>query len=309
MDLIKNISRKLIVIVPAYNEEEGIQETITNLKKIKTKLKRLGFELFVYVVDDGSIDNTYSLAQDAGADRLIKHKTNTGLGAAVRTGLLAAKKEHADIVVKFDADLQHDPRDIIPLIKPILYDEADVVYGNRFEQISYKMPVLRKVGNKVFTKLMGLLTNWPLKDSQPGIFAVNNDYLTVFNLPSDYNYTQQILLDAYHQGMRFAHVPISFHRRTTGISFVSLKYPLKVLPQLFLVVISIKPLKIFYPVGLSCLLFVAALSSVEFTLWLVGKTIKPIAHSNFVLGLGFFGLQTFFFGLLAELIVRTSKKG
>ena len=118
------IFKKLIVVVPAYNEEDGIQETITNLKGIKTKLKTKGFELFVYVVDDGSVDNTYSLAQDAGADRIIKHKTNIGLGAAVRTGLLAARKDGADVIVKFDADLQHDPNDIIALINPILNDEA-----------------------------------------------------------------------------------------------------------------------------------------------------------------------------------------
>ena len=100
------------------------------------------------------------------------------------------------------------------------------------------MPVIRKMGNKVFTKLMSVLNKWPLKDSQPGIFAVNRDYLDVFNLPGSYNYTQQILLDAYHQGMRFAHVPVTFRKRTTGESFVSMRYPFKVLPQL-LIIISI----------------------------------------------------------------------
>lgn len=303
------IFKKLVVVIPAYNEEDGIQETITNLKEIKTKLKTKGFELFVYVVDDGSVDNTYSFAQDAGADRIIKHKINTGLGAAVRTGLLAARKDGADVIVKFDADLQHDPNDIIALINPILNDEADVVYGNRFEQIEYKMPVMRRIGNIVFTKLMSVLTKWPLKDSQPGIFAINRDYLAVLNLPGDYNYTQQILLDAYHQGMRFAHVPVSFRKRTAGASFVSLRYPFKVLPQLVLVIVSIKPMKIFLPIGFFFLFFAGIVFSVELTLWFLDKTAKPVLHDATILVLVFLGLQTFFFGLLAELIVRTNKKG
>ncbi|MBA7634991.1 Undecaprenyl-phosphate 4-deoxy-4-formamido-L-arabinose transferase [subsurface metagenome] len=300
--------RKLIVVIPAYNEQEKIEEVVTGIRNINAKVKDKGFELLVYVVNDGSADQTGPLAQKAQADRVIKHKTNLGLGAAVRSGLLAARRDGADIAIKFDADLQHDPNDIIDLIEPILNDEADVVYGNRFGRIQYDMPLVRKIGNIVFTKLMSMLTGWSLKDSQPGIFAVNRDYLDVFNLPGDYNYTQQILLDAYHQGMRFAHVPVAFRKRTTGESFVSMRYPFKVLPQLLLVVIGIKPMKIFLPIGFLFLLIASIVFSVELVLWIVGKSIKPVVHVYAVLGFMFFGLQTLFFGLLAELIIRTNKK-
>ncbi len=296
------------MVVPAYNEEQNIRETIMSLRTIEPELKQADFALLVYVVDDGSTDNTKLVAREAGADKIVVHKTNLGLGAAVRSGLLAARREQPDVVVKFDADMQHDHDDIIPLVTPILNDEADVVYGNRFERITYRMPLMRKLGNIVFTKLMSILTKWPLKDSQPGIFAINHDYLAVFNIPGDYNYTQQILLDAYHQGMRFAHVPVVFRKRVTGTSFVSLKYPLKVLQQLLLVVITVKPLKVFFPVGLSCIVLVGSVFSAEFALWLLGRSTKPVLHANFVLGFLFFGLQTFFFGLLAELVIRMNNK-
>ena len=296
------------MVVPAYNEQGKIKEVITSLQNVKAELQQAGLELFVYVVDDGSVDSTNSLAKEAGANKIIKHKVNLGLGAAVRNGLLAARRDNADIAIKFDADLQHDPNDIISLIDPIINDEADVVYGNRFERIEYKMPLVRKTGNKIFTCLMGRLTKWPLKDSQPGIFAINNDYLQVFNLPGDYNYTQQILLDAYHKGMRFAHVPVSFRERTTGSSFVSFKYPFRVLPQLVFVVMSTKPMKVFFPIGLLFLLFATIVFSVELVLWFSGQTVKPVIHVNAVLGLTFFGMQTLFFGLLAELIIRINKK-
>lgn len=301
-------SKKLVVVIPAYNEERTIQNAINALKEIRPDVEQAGFNLLIYVVDDGSTDNTNQLARQGGADRVIKHKINTGLGAAVRSGFFAARRDRADIAVKFDADLQHDPNDIVELIKPILDDEADIVYGNRFGQIEYKMPLVRRAGNTVFTKLMSMLTKWPLKDSQPGILAVNRDYLEVFNLPGDYNYTQQILLDAYHQGMRFAHVPVSFRRRTAGDSFISTKYPFKVLPQLLMVIISIKPMKFFLPVGLFFLFIAASVFSVELVLWFLDKTSKPVIHTNAVLGSAFLGLQTFFFGLLAELIIRMKKK-
>jgi len=239
MKLVEKSFKKLIVIMSAYNEAEKIQEAITNIQSIKAELAKIGLEPFVYVVDDGSVDDTSLLARKAGADRIIKHKVNLRLGAAVR---------------------------------------------------------------------MGMLTGWSLKDSQPGIFAVNRDYLDVFNLPGDYNYTQQILLDAYHQGMRFAHVPVAFRKRTTGESFVSMRYPFKVLPQLLLVVIGIKPMKIFLPIGFLFLLIASIVFSVELVLWIVGKSIKPVVHVYAVLGFMFFGLQTLFFGLLAELIIRINKK-
>lgn len=300
--------QKLIIIIPAYNEEEKITDTITALLVIRQELADIGFKLLVYVIDDGSEDKTRRLAHEAGADRVLVHKINRGLGAAVRTGLAAARTDRADIVVKFDADLQHDPNDIINLLRPIIDDDVDIVYGNRFEKIRYKMPLIRKMGNLVFTALMRWLTGWPVRDSQPGIFAVNQAYLDVFHLPGDYNYTQQILLDAYHNGMRFAQVPVVFHKRTTGSSFVSLQYPFKVLLQIVIALAGLKPLRIFVPTGLLFLLVGTIIFGWEITLWFMGKTHKPIIHDTTILGCALFGLQTLFFGILAELIVQFHRK-
>jgi len=298
--------RKLVVVVPAYNEGKGIGATIDGLHSIKDTLAGMGWTLAVYVVDDGSKDDTRQRA--AAAERVLIHRVNQGLGAAVRTGLAAARADGADIAVKFDADLQHEPADIPALMEPILSDQADVVYGNRFERIDYRMPPMRRVGNFLFTRLMGWLTGWPLRDSQPGIFAVNRGYLEVFMLPGDYNYTQQVLLDAYHNGMRFAHVPVAFHKRTTGKSFVSLKYPFKVLPQIMMVIVGIRPMRVFVPIGTVLLVTAGAFFVYELAQHFRGINPKPIQHVNLVLGLSFFGLQTFFFGILAELIVRGQRK-
>lgn len=299
---------KIVVIVPAYNEGEIISRAIPALTALKHSFLALKHTLDVYVINDGSTDETESLAKSAGADRVINHKVNIGLGAAVRTGLKEAHKKGADIVVKFDADLQHDPNDILALIDPIIKDESDIVYGHRFDQIEYKMPMVRRMGNKVFTALMRWLTKWPLMDSQPGIIALNRSYLDIFYMPGDYNYTQQILVDAYRKGMRFSHVSVRFKRRVTGQSFISFKYPFKVLPQIFMVLVSVKPLRVFGPIGGLFLGMGTLVFFIELIQFFMGQTIRPVMHVFLVLGFSLFGLQTLFFGVLAHLIVESNER-
>lgn len=299
-------TRRLILMVPAYNEGTTIAKTIATLREGTATLE--GFEVLIYVIDDGSKDDTGNEARGAGADRVLRHQVNRGLGAAVRTGLAAARDDGADIAVKFDADLQHDPADIPAMIEPIIGDVAEVVYGNRFNRIEYKMPFVRRVGNFVFTRLMSWMTGWRLRDGQPGIFAVSKAYLANFYLPGDYNYTQQILLDAYHKGLRFAQVPVAFRKRTTGKSFVSFRYPFKVLPQLLMVLVGVRPLKVFGPIGLLFFLLGVGITGVEMTQWLMGDAIKPVVHVNIAMGSILFGLQTLFFGLIADLIVKQHRR-
>ncbi len=297
-------SRAVTVMIPAYNEAEKIGETVRALRKGTQGLVDKGFIIKIYVINDGSTDDTAKLAKEAGADRIVNHKVNRGLGAAIRTALAAARDDGADIAVKFDADLQHDPADIEALIQPILDDDADVVYGNRFDRIEYRMPFIRRTGNLVFTRLMRWLTGWNVKDSQPGILAVNRAYLASFYMPGDYNYTQQILLDSFHKGMRFTHVSVAFRKRVTGHSFISFRYPFKVLPQIIMVLVGVKPLRVFGPIGLLFVLLAIGVAGFDASQWIIADTAKPITHVNITLGSFLFGVQTLFFGLLADLIVK-----
>lgn len=299
--------KKLVIIVPAYNEEKTIKETLIGLLSNKSKLNGLGFELLINVIDDGSTDATKVELNNFKEVSVTAHKKNKGLGAAVRTGLRIAENIDADIVVKYDADLQHEPSDILALIKPIYNDEADVVYGNRFEKINYKMPFIRKMGNKVFTNLMRWLTDWPLKDSQPGIFAVNKTFLKNFYLPGDYNYTQQILLDAYHRNLRFSHVFVSFNKRKEGESFVKINYPFKVIPQIIQVIIGIKPLKIFGTIGFVFLSLGFIIFTYQIISFFIGLTQKPVENVNLVMGSLLLGLNFLCFGFLADLVVKMNR--
>jgi glycosyltransferase involved in cell wall biosynthesis len=297
---------KIVVVIPAYNEEERIAEAVQQLKAMAAACTE--HDVSVYVVNDGSTDRTPELAAQAGADRVVSHRVNMGLGAAVRTGLNAARQDGFDAAVKFDADLQHNPADVLRMVEPIAADEADVVYGHRFSKISYTMPFVRKMGNKVFTGLMRYLTKWDVRDSQPGIIALSRMYFENLYIPGDYNYTQQILLDAYLRGLRFTHVDVEFRKRETGRSFISWKYPFKVLPQIIQVLVGVKPLRFFGPLGAAFVLLACLIGGVELLAWVVGAADKPIVHANLTLGAGLFGIQTLFFGFLADLIVKLGQR-
>jgi len=289
------------VVIPAFNEVERIAETVERVRSVLASLPEVDGR--VLVVDDGSTDGTVAAASFAGADRVIRHQRNAGLGAAVRTGLMAARSIGADLVVKFDADLQHDPSDIVAVLRPLLDDEADLVYGNRFPGLAYPMPTIRRLGNRVFTGLMRRLTRWPVKDSQPGIFAASAEYLAEFRIPGDYNYTQQVLLDAYHRGLRFAHVPVAFRARSTGRSFVSFRYPFKVLRQILVMLVVLNPIRVFVPIGLVFMGVATIIAGLDLSAYLRGLSTQLVARRFAVLGFGLFGLQTVFFGLLGHLIV------
>ena len=297
--------RTLVYVIPARDEAARVGEVVLALRGLGPRLEALGLRGLVFVVDDGSRDETARVAREAGADRILTLSPGRGLGAAVRAGLMAARAAGADFVVKLDADLQHDPAEVPALLEPLLRDEADLVYGNRNGRVGADRPFVRRVGNSVFTRLMRSLTRWPIADAQPGILALTRAYLDRFHLPGDYNYTQQLLLDAYHKGMRFAQVDVSFRPRLTGRSFVGWSYPFRAIGLILMVFVGVRPLVVFLPLGFAFLAMAALLFGWEAAHFILGEARKPVEHVNLISGLGLFGLQTLFFGLLADLVVRT----
>ena len=162
---------------------------------------------------------------------MVHHESPRGLGAATRTGLLHAWAERCDAAVKLDADGQYDPEDIPRVVAPLIRDEADLVWGVR-SVYRYRMPFVRRVGNRVFRDVMRALTRWPLSDPQTGLMAFSRRFLDGFTLMADYNPPQALLVDAARRRLRYAEVPIAVEARTTGRSFVSWRYPFLVVTNL-----------------------------------------------------------------------------
>lgn len=292
----------LLVVIPALNERETVGSVVASARRAAARLSEMGLALKICVVDDGSDDGTSDAAARAGADRVVRHKSNMGLGAAVRTGLNLARDEGFSAAVKIDADAQHDPSDIPALIAPLLSGDADVVYGDRFPRMAYRMPLIRRAGNIASRALMRRLApSYEIADSAPGVFAVNAAYLSVFRIRGDYNYTQQVLLDAYLKNMRFAQVPVAFHSRASGDSFISPKYPFYVLAQLLAILAAERPLKVFLPIA--ALLLAAALA-----LLLAGFAAPlGVAGVGVALALAAAGAGVGGFGLLRERARRRAR--
>ncbi|MFN0058503.1 MAG: glycosyltransferase family 2 protein [Planctomycetota bacterium] len=292
----------VVVFIPAFNEAHQIATAIAAVKSCFRDPAVDGYQVQVLVVDDGSQDGTADAARAAGADRVVTHPYNLGLGAATRTAIQTAYDLGAAVAVKFDADLQHDAADIARALKPVLEKKAHIVYGSRFAgTIHYRMPFVRRVGNRFFTWLMRRLTGWPITDAQTGLMVYSRTYMEGFNMPGNYNPPHQTLLDAYHRHLTYAEVPVSFRERTSGRSFVSFKYPFKVLPQMVRTVMLVCPLKVFVPLSL---LFGGAgllLATVEILLKLFGATFD--VHDATIAVLLSFGVQCLFFGLLADLVI------
>ena len=145
---------KTLIIVPAFNEEEAIEQTLSNLMNLKKEL--IGLD--VCVINDGSIDQTSKLAKKF-AITVIDLPFNLGIGSAVQTGYKYAYENDYEIAVQFDADGQHNEKDFLSMIQPIIDSECDMVVGSRFfEKTDYKGSFMRRLGIYYFTFLLKILT-------------------------------------------------------------------------------------------------------------------------------------------------------
>jgi len=197
---------KLVVLIPAFNEERNIEKVIQNIPR-----KIMGIdEVKVLVVNDGSTDETIEMATSGGADRIISHDTNTGVGAAFMTGIRNAILMNADIAVAVDGDSQFDSTQIRKLIAPILNNQADVVIGSRFKNgRPKKMPKIKFFGNNVFTKIVSSLVQQKFTDTQTGFRAYSKKALLNISVVNDFTYTQEVLIDLKFKGMQITEVPVS----------------------------------------------------------------------------------------------------
>ena len=191
---------KIIVGIPAFNEEKNIAVLITQLKKIADK---------IIVCNDGSTDLTSKIAEELGAT-VINHEKNLGYGAAIRSIFLKSKDLDGDILVTFDADGQHRIEDINKVINPIINGESDLVIGSRFLDESEKeVPKYRKVGINVLTKITNATIKKQLTDSQSGFRAYSKKVLNELN-PAELGMgiSTEILIKASTKNFRISEVPI-----------------------------------------------------------------------------------------------------
>ena len=192
---------KIIVGIPAFNEEKNISSIIYKLKNITNE---------IIVCNDGSTDLTSEIAKKMGAI-VIDHSKNLGYGGSIRSIFLKAKELGGDVLVTFDADGQHRVEDIEKVVKPILDGDAELVIGSRFLDDSEKeVPQYRKVGIKVITKITNATIKKQLTDSQSGFRAYSKKVVNELN-PSELGMgiSTEILIKASSKNFRILEVPIT----------------------------------------------------------------------------------------------------
>ena len=191
---------RIIIGIPAFNEEKNIASIITKLMNITDS---------IIVCNDGSSDLTSEIAEKMGV-MVINHEKNLGYGAAIRSIFLKAKELDGDILVTFDADGQHRIEDIENVTTPIINQEAELVIGSRFLDDSEKeVPQYRKVGIKVITKITNASIKEKLTDSQSGFRAYSKKVVDELN-PSELGMgiSTEILIKASSKNFKIVEVPI-----------------------------------------------------------------------------------------------------
>ncbi len=220
MHLKTNEAPNIAVIIPALNEEQTIADVVRRCVGVG---KTNGWKLSVFVVDDGSTDNTANTARMEGA-RVLSHNRNLGVGQAFQTGLTEALRSDADILVNIDADGQFQPERIPELIAPILNGCADFATASRFKDPSLlpDMPLVKIIGNRLMSRLISGIARQKFFDVSCGFRAYSREAALRLNLWGSFTYTQESILEIAIKGLRIEEVPMSIRgTRAVGESRVA----------------------------------------------------------------------------------------
>lgn len=191
----------MVAAIPAYNEEKNIGRVVLLAQRCVDK---------VIVCDDGSNDMTADIAEKLGAD-VVRHERNMGYGVAMQSLFKRAREMDADVLVTLDGDGQHNPSDILAIIKPILENNADIVIGSRFlhGEGTKEIPLYRQVGIKAITKLVVATSNCGVSDAQNGFRAYGRRALEKLKLHErGMGVSVEILLKAKEEYLRLVEVPV-----------------------------------------------------------------------------------------------------
>ena len=199
----------LTVIIPAYNEEKTITSVIKSVLSNKLVSE-------VIIVNDGSTDKTGFRIQDAGRRKIkvINKKKNEGKGAAIRDAL---KKAHGNIFIIQDADLEYDPHEYAKLIKPILENKADVVFGSRFmgSEAHRVLYFWHMLGNQFLTLVTNILTNLNLTDMETCYKVFTKDVAKKLNLQENrFGFEPEFSIKVAKMGARIYEVGIGYSGRS-----------------------------------------------------------------------------------------------
>lgn len=297
---------KLIIQIPALNEEATLAKTIADLPK---KIQGID-KIEILLINDGSVDKTVEIAKKAGVNYIVNFSKTQGLARAFQAGLDACLKLGADIIVNTDADNQYEGSDIKKLVGPILKGEADIVVGDRvIKDLKHFSPIkrfLQLTGSWVVRNLSG--TDVP--DATSGFRAYSRKAALKLNIVSEFTYTLETIIQAGKKRMTIAHVPIKAYKveRQSRLFKSTYNYIKRSGISLLRIYTMYEPLKVFFYIGL----FLASAGALLFFrfLWFYFFTSEGSGHvQSLLIGIALLivGVQIFLIGLVSDLIACNRK--
>lgn len=299
---------KLVVNLPAWNEEEKIGATI---KRIPRQIKGVD-EVFIQVTSDGSTDQTLARSTEAGADSVYDRGFHRGIGVTFRDSVEKALENGADILVNIDADGQFNPNDIAILIEPILKGEADIVSADRFGAKAPKdMPKIKHRLNRVAAWIIGWFMNSQINDLTCGFRAYSRETLLRLNLPGAFTYTQEVIIDALGKNLTIQWIPVEvtyFAERKSRVVKSIFSYVNNSTRIILKAVRDVRPMKFFGGPGL--ILIFASLILFVFFAAMYFQEFKITPYRNYLLTaitLLLVGMQFLIFAFIADMIKNNRK--
>ena len=289
------MKKQLSIIIPAYNEEKIIAETIEGLKK---ELAKLNLDYEIIVVNDASTDKTKEVLERIEGIKLFNHPINKGYGASLKSGI---EKAQFDNLLFFDADGQHKAEHIPELIKHI--DDFDMVAGAR---IGYKGPFIRQPGKKILLWLANYLSKQKIPDLNCGLRIVKKEPILRFVhlLCDGLSFSTTTTLLFLSEGLPIKYVPITINKRRGGKSVVKPKHALDTFIVILRAILLSSPLRVFLPV--SGLLI--AIGIISFIIDILQSYRTGLNISDATIFLLISSLLIFFFGLLADQLASIRKE-
>ena len=245
------------IIIPAYNEAQSIGDLVS-------KIVELYPEFEIIVINDGSTDDTDAVARGAGA-HVHSHPYNIGNGAAIKSGIRVA---NGDILVFMDGDNQHDPEEIVKLLKYM--PDYDMVVGARAKADHASLG--RSFGNTIYNRFASYVAKFTISDLTSGFRAIKADIARdfLYLLPNTYSYPTTLTLGVLRTGRSVKYVPIRIHKRKGGNSKISL---FRDGVRFFMIITKIctlySPMRIFLPV--SFIMFILGFLYYGYTFFISGR--------------------------------------
>lgn len=303
--------KTLSIIVPAYNEEDGIENIIKRLLNERLKISQICPEISqveIIVVNDNSKDKTAEIVQKYREIILINHIENKGYGGALKSGFASAK---GDLLAFLDADGTYPPEFLSCLCSKLIEYDADIVLGSRFLGAKSRMPILRRIGNRLYAVLLSWLTDKKISDTATGMRVFKRAILpTMYPLPDGLSFTPAMSTRVLNEDLKIHEIPMPYDKRE-GLSKLNIiKDGYRFLMSIITIARLYNPLKFFGPIGIFFMMIAIIFSIEPIGYYIFSHTILDKYIYRLITIVVFFtaGLNIISSGILANNIVSILHK-